>query len=150
MGDRTSHGTSILLARTLLTRESPRRPPHTPSLSRVSPQARGSQTRGAFWGAASGSIPNKESDRCSEILAPLFEGRVDPLKYACALLRVAGAEDEGWDTLSESVKTLREIHAIAGAGFPEALHNHSQSVSYLTFYLIFFDRPGRILAGLER
>jgi len=90
-----------------------------------------------------------------ETLAPIFEGSVDPLKYACALLRVAGIEDEGWDTLPESVETLREINGLARAGFPEGMFFDEEKtrlrLNLLCYaHLIEMDAPYEIIANLLR
>ena len=45
----------------------------------------------------------KELERYQAILAPLFNPQgIDVFQFACALLRVGGMQDAGWDPLEES------------------------------------------------
>ncbi|MDZ4659249.1 MAG: hypothetical protein SH868_16880, partial [Bythopirellula sp.] len=55
------------------------------------------------------------------ILAPLFDGHGDPFDYVLALLRAAGQENAGWDTLEESFRMLDDLHYLSTAHLPQEL-----------------------------
>ncbi len=92
----------------------------------------------------------------NKALKPLFAGEaVDPLEYACALLRIGGLEDQGWDTLPESFETLRDFTLLAHSELPaeqfrdiEKTRLRLHLVSYA--HLIECDAPYDIIANLCR
>ena len=44
------------------------------------------------------------------VLAPIFSPKgVNTFEYACALLRVGGMEDAGWDPLQESIELFQDL-----------------------------------------
>jgi hypothetical protein len=56
-----------------------------------------------------------ERKRYAGLLAPLFSPQdVDTFEYACALLRVGGCQDAGWDPLQESREVLRRHGGVLG------------------------------------
>lgn len=80
---------------------------------------------------------------------------VDPLEYACALLRVGGLEDKGWDTLEESFETLRDISLLAQTELPSEQFSDLEKTR-LRLHLVSYahtvecDAPYDILANLCR
>lgn len=95
-------------------------------------------------------------DHYCNVLRPLFTGEaVDTLEYACAILRVGGAEDKGWDTLVESFETLRDFTLLAHSDLPAEQFHHADKtrlrlhlVSYA--HLVECDAPYDIIANLCR
>lgn len=95
-------------------------------------------------------------DHYCNVLRPLFTvGDVDPLEHVCAILRVGGLEDEGWDTLEESFETLRDISLLAQIELPSEQFSDIEKtrlrlhlVSYA--HVVECDAPYDILANLCR
>ncbi|MCI0629277.1 MAG: hypothetical protein L0Y44_01320 [Phycisphaerales bacterium] len=99
---------------------------------------------------------SRDFDFYYNLLGPLFAGKgVDPLEYACALLRVDGLEDKGWDTLAESFDTLRDLTHLADVNLPAETFPDAEKtrlrlhlISYA--HLVECDAPYDILANLCR
>lgn len=99
---------------------------------------------------------SEDIEAAFRILEPLFGAvEVDPLEYSCALLRVEGAEEDGWDTLTESLQMLDEINCIAGSDISSEVFKEPEKTRirlHLLAYshLIEMDAPYEIIANLLR
>ncbi|NTZ44047.1 hypothetical protein G7A66_13355 [Altererythrobacter sp. SALINAS58] len=94
-----------------------------------------------------------------ELLAPLFlpkdPTKPDILDYFCALLRVGGWEDGGWDPYGESRVVLNEIHELMKVELPEKhFPDHEKTIIRLglIFYshIVEMDAPYEVIANLLR
>ena len=92
------------------------------------------------------------------LLAPLFLPKEptnpDILDYFCALLRVGGMEDGGWDPYGESRVVLRELHELMQIDLPEKFPDHEKTVIRLglIFYshIVEMDAPYEVICNLLR
>lgn len=97
-----------------------------------------------------------ERKRYAGLLAPLFSPKgVNAFEYACALLRVGGCQDAGWDPLQESKEVLDDLTALTEIELSKEKFQSVQKtrwrlglISYA--HMAEMDAPYNILANLLR
>jgi hypothetical protein len=94
--------------------------------------------------------------RYTDLLRDLFDSsKLDPFEYACALLRVGGLEDAGWDPLAESKAVFEDIVKLTQLELDQNVFADVEKTKLRLMllayaHLVEMDAPYNVIANLLR
>lgn len=97
-----------------------------------------------------------DSRKYADLLAPIFSpNKVNTFEFACALLRVGGIEDAGWDALQESREVLDDLSTLTQLELPKDRFKDVEKTRWRLGILAYahiteMDAPYHMLANLLR